>query len=110
MDKLGVIIARRDLSLAPDKQITVRIGEPQRSADRSSYFCTYEIVGLGDDRPRRAPGGIDSVHALQLVLEKIGIELHVLNEANSGAIHWNGELHGDLGFPLRKAIRDILNK
>jgi hypothetical protein len=67
-------------------------------------------VGLGHDEVRKAPGGLDSIHALQLALEKVGIDLHVLNEAHGGAIRWDGDADGDLGFPLRENIEAILKK
>jgi hypothetical protein len=108
--KLGRTIARRQLSLSDGRKITVRVGTPQRSPDRRSYFCPYQIVGLGHDHVRRASGGLDSIHALQFALEKVGIDLHVLNEAYNGAIRWDGDTDGDLGFPLREKIKEILKK
>jgi RHS repeat-associated protein len=108
--KLGTTIAHRQLSLSDGGKITVRVGKPQRSPDRRSYFCPYQIVGLGHDHVRRAPGGLDSIHALQFALEKVGIDLHVLNEAYGGAIRWDGDTDGDLGFPLQEKIKAILKK
>jgi len=108
--KLGTKIGRRQLSLSDGGKITVRVGKPQRSPERRSYFCPYQIVGLGHDHVRRAPGGLDSIHALQFALEKVGIDLHVLNEAHGGAIRWDGDTDGDLGFPPREKIKEILKK
>jgi hypothetical protein len=106
--KLGTLIARRELYLAGGQKIAIRIGKPQRSLDRRSYFCPYEILGLGDDQLRRAPGGLDSVHAIQLVLQKIGIDLYVLNDAHEGALRWDAGDNGDLGFPLPDNLMSIL--
>jgi hypothetical protein len=104
------MIANRQLSLGFGKKVTVRIGEPRRSSDGRSYFCQYQIAGLGHDELRSAPGGLDSVHAIQLALEKIGIDLHVLNDAHGGAMRWDGDSNGNLGFPLRDEIATILKR
>ncbi len=104
--KLGTVIAIRELNREGMKVI-VKIGKPQRMPDHSSYFCAYQILGIGHDRLRRA-AGIDAVQALQLVLQKIGIDLYALNKANGGALNWEAGEHGDLGFPLSDDLLNIL--
>jgi hypothetical protein len=106
--KLGTVIASRELSFAEGGTVVVRIGKPQYEKARSWYFCPYQMIGIGNDAVRRAAGGIDSIHAVQLVLEKIGIDLFTLNASYQGALRWEGGEEGDLGFPLREEITKIL--
>jgi len=105
----GTLIATRTLTLGANKKVTIRIGKPQRVKDEPhSYFCAYQIRGVGNDRMRRA-GGVDAVQALQLVLEKIGIELHALRKSAGEPLQWDGAItDDDLGFPLRPEILAIL--
>jgi hypothetical protein len=106
--KLGTVIAHRELELGEGKKVTIKIGKPQRVQDHSSYFCPYQILGIGFDKLRRAAGGLDSIHAIQLAFQKIGIDLYALNKANNGALYWDGGESGDLGFPLAEDILNIL--
>jgi hypothetical protein len=106
--KLGIVIASRELEAGGNKKITIKIGKPRREVDHESYFCPYQILGIGYDKLRRAAGGLDSIQAIQLAFQKIGIDLYILNKANNGALNWDGGEHGDLGFPLPDNILDIL--
>jgi hypothetical protein len=105
---LGTVIADRKLSLTDGTIVTVQIGMPQRSTEEF-YFCPYKIVGLGDGKTRRA-GGVDAVQALQLALQKVGIDLYVLKDARKTALSWEGGAEGDLGFPLPENISEILKR
>jgi hypothetical protein len=106
--KLGPVIATRELTLGVGKKVTIKIGKPQRMPGHPSYFCAYQILGIENDNLRRA-AGIDSVQALQLVLQKIGIDLYALNKANGGTLNWEAGEHSDLGFPLSDDLLNILN-
>jgi hypothetical protein len=110
-DKLGTVIAKRELiSARHQKKIVVRIGKPKLLEGESFYTCPYRILGIGNNRLRFASGGLDSVHALQLALEKIGIELHVLNTAYGGSLRWEGGAEGDVGFPVSEGVARELNR
>jgi Domain of unknown function (DUF6968) len=109
-DKLGTVIAKRELLFGNGEKVVVRIGKPQLLEGEAFYICPYRIFGLGSSNLRFAPGGLDSVHALQLAFQKIGIELRVLVEAHGGTLWWEGGADGDIGFPLWEEIARELNK
>ena len=70
-DNMGGVVATRVYRLG-HKRIVVRIGRPQ--TDGSDWFCPYQIVGLGDEKVRRA-WGVDSFQALQLVMQAVRAHL-----------------------------------
>ena len=109
-DKLGTIVAKRELLFGNGKKVIVRIGKPRLLEGETFYICPYRILGLGTNKLRFAPGGLDSVHALQLAFEKIGMELRVLGEACGGTLRWEGGADGDIGFPLSEEVARQLNK
>lgn len=113
MNSLGMIIARRTLRWPEKegKQITVLIGKPRpfprsKRFPHQDYYCPYRIVGIGDQKLRRA-GGVDAVQALQLVFRAIGADLRHINKRQSSKLRWVVEDHvldGDeyfsnCGFP-----------
>lgn len=107
--KLGTVIATRELTLGGNKAVVVRIGKPQRPRGDEFYACPYHISSLGLDWLSYGTG-VDFVHALQMALEKIGIELRVLSDAHGGKLHWEGGAEGDVGFPLREEIERELKR
>lgn len=114
--ELGTVIAERDFSLPGGRTITVKVGMPQASSpDGHFFFCPYEITGLQNeiaglqkDRSIRRAGGVDSIQAIQLAFDQIGVELYELNRIYRNALRWEGGEEGDLGFPLPQNIMDIL--
>lgn len=105
--ELGTVIARRELSLTQGGQVVVEIGTPQLDSE-IGHFCPYKISGLGKMRISQG-AGLDSVHALQMALLKIGIDTYAFNKKNDGAVTWDaGEHDGDVGFPLPQNILDIM--
>jgi len=87
--------------------VEVRIWAPEREQSGATFRCEYQIVGLGNDKIRYTIG-IDAVHALQMVLQKIGTELYTSREFADGRLSWvGGSVPGDLGFPVPRNIADI---
>jgi hypothetical protein len=105
--ELGAIIGERRLSLPDGQMVTIVMGTPQKNVDHYSYFCPYKIIGFGDERLSRAAGA-DAIHSLQSALQKIGIDLYVLNLAHNGTLRWEAGEEGDLGFPLPDNLLKIL--
>jgi len=99
-NKLTDVIATRKLYFLDDqkKEIAVLIGRPQRQPDSSDYYCSFQVLGLGDEKARRAIG-IDEVQALQLAMKMIGAYLDRLNKDSGGKLKWEGDETGDVGFP-----------
>lgn len=97
---LDDIIAHRDLDLLgadgqPVQRVRILVGRPFISENTESYFCPFQILGIGMNRVMRA-GGVDSVQALQAALSNISNILWALNEEQKLA--WLGQ-PGDIGFP-----------
>jgi hypothetical protein len=107
--EIGTVIAERQLRLDADSDvpITVLMGIPQKfGTDQGQYYvCPMQIRGLGDERVIGAQG-VDAFQALQLGMQRIGIELYVkLNPKCDGRLRWNGET--DLSFPLPNSVAEF---
>jgi hypothetical protein len=103
---VGTVVATRQLDLSVDKTVTVLVGKPEKFPDADDYYCPYQILGLGNERVRRA-GGVDSIQALELALKMIGTDLYTSKESQSGELTWSGGKKGDLGFPVPDVLRDL---
>lgn len=101
---VGVIIARRELSLAQKAKVSVCIGKPEPFPEGNGYYSPYQLIGLGDQKVRYA-GGEDTVQALMLALKSVGALLYTSAEGKAGLLSWNDCL--DLGFPVPDSIRDL---
>lgn len=107
IDSVGIIVANRELALADGKKVTVTIGKPEKFPDSEDYYCSYQIIGMGNERVRYA-GGIDSIQALLLALNMVGADLYTSDEAKTGVLSWKGGEKGNLGFPVPDTLRDLL--
>lgn len=102
-----MIIASRILHLidgASKTRIEIRLFAP---AERdSAWWCAYEI-----DWPKAtwksAAGGIDSLQAIQMALQKIGAEIYTSESHRSGKLVWDRAGNG-YGFPVPQNIRHML--
>ena len=106
LTSVGIVIATREFRLSAGKTVTVLIGKPEKFPDSDDYYCPYQILGLGNERIRRA-GGSDSMQALELTLKKIGADLYTSKEFQSGELTWPGGKAGDLGLPLPNTLSDF---
>lgn len=107
MTTLGQIIATRNFQLKNGKLVTVSIGKPEVFPNESSFYCPYQITGMGSERVNRA-GGVDAVQALLLALKMIGAELVTSDECLSGNLSWAGGTGPkDVGFPLPDSLKDF---
>jgi hypothetical protein len=54
---IGSVVAERRYILSTEagfpKEVIVRLGAPQQSAELCGFFCPFEIVGLGDGKVKR---------------------------------------------------------
>ena len=69
-------------------------------------MCRYEIDWPEVTRKSFA-AGLDSVQALHLALQKIGIDIYMSKHHESGALIWINPDDG-YGFPVPKNGRDFL--
>ncbi len=101
-DAIDELIAERELEVRKTKEsdpprIVVRIGKPEPDpAPGGDWRCAFQITGVGDDAVMFAHG-VDSVQALQICFQFIGIRLEDL-QARGTPLRWLGGK--DLGFPL----------
>ncbi|WP_336486451.1 DUF6968 family protein [Methylobacterium nigriterrae] len=86
------------------KAISIKISIPE--SDGSSWVCHYEIDW--PDHPRKSfAAGIDSVQALHLALQKIGIDIYMSKYHQTGNLYWESPNNG-YGFPIPKDGCDLL--
>jgi hypothetical protein len=102
-----MVIAIRRLKLQlPAKEIDVFVRIFMPEAENGSWRCAYEI-----DWPNRkkssAAVGFDSVQAIFLALQKIGIEVYTSDYHRQGQLIWF-EANQGYGFPVTKNLRDLL--
>lgn len=99
IQNIGDLVASRTINLINhhESTVTIKIGKPQRFPDgEEDYYCPFQITGLQDEIISYA-GGIDTVQALLLAMERIGVILQESDENKMGQLVWVG---GDnLGFP-----------
>jgi hypothetical protein len=98
--EMGHVIAIRKLFLVdnPTADIVVKLGKPQPTPGENDWFCTTQIVGIGNERID-ATYGIDAFQALQLAMKWIGSTLSRLNELSGNKLRWEGDETGGFGFP-----------
>ena len=86
------------------KQIPVRVYAP--IPDDDAWRCAYEI-DWPDRQKSSAALGIDALHALQLAMQKIAIEIYTSSYHKSGRLYWERP-GGGYRFPIAKNSRDLL--
>jgi hypothetical protein len=112
-DTLDSFICERMLSVKGGREVTVRVGAPITSqggapAAGENCYCLYQIVGIGDEKVRKA-WGVDSFQAIHMALIRIGSDLYASNEARAGNLIWSaGNVPGDLGFPVFERLADLV--
>ncbi|BCJ90418.1 hypothetical protein IZ6_11530 [Terrihabitans soli] len=102
-------IATRTLKIVGDgleQKVEIRIYKPiDKTTENFDFHCEYEIDWPGKTLSSYAVG-IDPVQALQLALNKIGIELYTSSFHKERRLKWF-ELGSGFGFPVPPNIRDV---
>lgn len=87
------------------QEVAVRIEAP-RQAPEGSWYCDYAIAWPSDPR-QAAVWGVDAFQAIQLTLERIGLDLYTNPYHAARELVW--EKPGDgYGFPVPPLIRGEL--
>jgi hypothetical protein len=108
IDSVGQILASRILDLKDGRSVNVILGSPQRFPDgNEDYFCTFQILGMGDERIRYG-AGVDPFQALWLTLQMIGAYVYTSDEAKNDRLTWLGQKN--LGFPVSESIGHLVPK
>src|SRR5262249_31439389 len=105
---IGEIILTRELHIEADdvrRPVLIEIAKPE-IGDRC-FECRYRITGLKAEPWLSAGFGVDSVQALLLTLEKIGIELYTSDAHKNGQLVWL-EPGAGFGFPVTPICWDLL--
>lgn len=77
-----------------------------REARISGWECHFEI-DWPDGVLKRFAAGHDSIQALELAMNMIGIHLYTSEAHETGSLVWERP-GGGYGFPLTKNMRDLL--
>jgi hypothetical protein len=100
-------IAHRQLAISSasgDREVPIRLFEPEESD--GARICRYEI-----DWPCRKQSGfaagIDSIQALVLAPQKIGVDIYTSSYHEAGSLKWFEPAQG-YGFPITHNLRDLL--
>lgn len=75
LESIGTVIAERTYQLEGGGNVLVRVGMPVLFPEGGNHYCPFEIDGLYADTMISRAGGVDSVQALVLALQRIRIIL-----------------------------------
>lgn len=108
-----MIIATRTLRVqtkaGAEKAVEVRLYAPEPR--NAGWDCRYEIDWPEDGWPAQTTKGHaqgnDAIHALQLAMQKLGLELHMTSYHRERTMRWMEGWIG-YGFALPKDARDLL--
>lgn len=103
---VGEVFASRRLSLNipgdSARNIDILLGRPRPFPDSDDYYCTYQVLGIGDEKVRYSAGA-DGIQALQAAMSLIAADLRITHRDLLPHLKWMG--NDSIGFPL---IRDWL--
>jgi hypothetical protein len=100
-------VATRRLRLhsqSVDADVQIDIFAPER--DGEAWTCRYEINWPAEKWSSHA-GGLDSMQAVILALQKIGTDIYFSDYHKSGSLFWESPEKG-YGFPLPPSAREML--
>ena len=103
-----MIIAQRILKFVagPHAGKTVRISVHLPKQDGNGWSCGYDIDW--PDRSRQSEAaGIDAIQALNIAMQKVGVELYTSQHHAQRSIEFEGPGKG-YGFPVPRSMRDVL--
>ena len=102
-----MLIAHRRLTISgpsDDMEVLVRLFQPE--VDGGTWICRYEIDWPSQKKSHFA-AGIDSIQAIILALQMVGIEIYTSTYHKSGSLNWFEQSQG-YGFPVTRNLRDLL--
>ncbi len=91
-----------------EQPVVLRIYAPVQNGD--DWDCLYEIAwppDAGEAVTKSHAVGSDAIHALQLAMQKLGVDLHMTKYHSDGALRWMDGWEG-YGFAVPKDARDLL--
>ena len=104
-NELGTVIARRVFDCG-ERNVMLEIGMPYpMDMGRPDCWCPYRITGIGAGEVKRI-GGVDSVQALYLAMQRAAADLYASEEARAQVLRWLGS--GNFGLPFSPVIADLV--
>ena len=100
-------IAHRRLTTSSplgDTEVLIRVFKPEESD--GNWVCRYEIDWPSQKQSGFA-AGIDSIQALLLALQKVGVDIYTSSYHETGSLKWFEPTRG-YGFPVTGNLRDLL--
>jgi hypothetical protein len=100
--EIGEVIAERKLTLrrgTGDLDVCVTLGKPNPSRDPGEFYCFYSIE-IGEKKKISHGCGVDGFQALQLAMQRIGIDLSIIQRNEAGEFVWADGDPGQTGFPF----------
>ena len=83
-----------------DTEVAIRLFVPEEND--GTWSCRYEI-DWPNGKKAGAAAGVDSIQAIVLAPQIIGVELYCSDHHKSGSLSWTGP-----GFPVAGNVRDLL--
>ncbi len=91
----NAILTRR-YDLSDGGHVDIYVWKPEPNSEHPSFDCWYQILGLGNEKPRYG-AGIDGVQALSLTLLAISTKLYCSEAYEAGHLTYFGSR--DLSLP-----------
>jgi hypothetical protein len=73
--------------------------------DQGNYRCEYGLKEAGKPTRVSYAVGVDSLQALTLALQKLGVDIFLSDDAKEKELYW-GDQNEDLGLLLPRGIGD----
>jgi hypothetical protein len=91
-------------SASGDIDVPIRLFKPEEND--GAWICRYEIE-WPDQKHSGFAAGADSIQALVLALQRIGVEIYTSAYHKTGSLKWPRSAKG-YGFPIARNLRDLL--
>ncbi len=101
LESIGTVIAERTYQLEGGGDVLVRVGMPVLFPEGGDHYCPFQIDGLYAETMISRAGGVDSLQALMLALQKIRITL----EHSEVPVLWLDEHDRTFGLPTSDSSR-----
>jgi hypothetical protein len=97
-------IAIRRFTVGKDSEHYIEVVVHSPTEDRGDYRCDYEILEHGEILKRGHALGVDSLQALILALQRLGVDVESLDYRKEMRLYWNDQSN-DLGLLLPMELR-----
>ena len=96
-DEIGLRVLDCRDGAGNSSPVRVVLGRPEVLPGSTSFYCPFQILGLGNSSPKYAVG-VDSIQAITLAFRMIAVELEVRQSETNARLSWLGSEPTQLGF------------